>query len=302
MDYQKSEQRAWLRLVHTEGIGVKRARSIFRTISEAGLPLEALFSERRGESWQAPGVSAGLIRKIREQGEERARKRWEDLQRRSLQLLHPGSSLFDVPDIPGLPPALCLRGRVEVLRSPHLTVLLKSRDAHTAVIIEFLRRVADGEGDRRTWCFCPFSKRDWELVESLIKINSEVVLGLASGIPKRVEMLEAEYPGCRLTAIAPEPALHSRWAQFSCIEAFYDLFCSLASEALLVHVRKGGKTAARVKRAERYNCRVINYENDSGSVTGDAAYDDRGVRNAADKFVGGETPDNDEDDGFVFSL
>jgi hypothetical protein len=288
--------------VHTDGIGVKRARSIFRSIREAGLSLTEVFDETHKGKWRARGISTGLIQRVCEESEDRARRRWEDLQRRSLQLLHPGSSIFDVPDIPGLPPALCLRGKANLLRSPRLTVLLKSRDTETDVIIAFLKRISAGKEDDRTWCFCPFSKLEWELVESLLKLGSEVVLGLVSGIPKRVEMLETEYPGCRLAAIAPEPTLRSRWAQFSCIEAFYDLFYSLAREALLIHARKGGKTAARIKRAAKYNCRVIRYNASTGTVSENAISGNHEIRSAADKSSPADCDSDNDDDEFVFSL
>lgn len=306
MDYRDAyveETEAWLRLVHTDGIGPKRAWQIYRWVRESGVALEKLIEDER-RSVAIPGISAALMKRLGDQDESGIRERLEKFQDRSLQLLYPGSTIFNVPEIAGLPPLLCLWGDPDLLHSTGLTVLLKSRNAGEKAMRHFLRAASGGALGDRTWCFCPFSKIDWELAESLLKLRSGIVLGTVSGIPRRVWALANEYSSSRLAAITPEPRLRNRWSLFSCTEAFYDLFSSLAKSVFLIEMQAGGKTARRVQRASAYGCEILELEPSGETIKHHEKSKYGGkTRRAADKNSepAEELPD-EEDDRFISSL
>ncbi len=256
---------AWLQLVHTRGIGPKRAWGIYHQLRDSDLSVTDIFIKPRGDIPTLKGISSALHSRLHETSLPYIEKRHKYLQQSSVRLLYPGSDKLELPEIPGLPPMLTLWGDFQLLNAPRTEVLLKSRDTDSDCMTSFLQAVARGEMPRKNWCFCPFSKIDWELAESLLKLKCGVVLGLVSGISRRVMTLAREFPDSRIVAFSPEPPLRSRRAIFGCLEAFYRLFIGLSNKILLLHVRQNGNTARRIKYAAQEGCEITQF----GSTTGE---------------------------------
>lgn len=250
---------AWLQLVHTKGIGPKNAWKIYKRLQSHGLKISDILQADGLKLPPAAVISDYLSKLLRESASYVAEERFEYLQQSSLRLLHPYSSNFNVPEIPGLPPTLALWGDLGLLNSPDAEVLMKSRDTSDSVLKAFLQCLAQGKIPQKTWCFCPFSCLDWELVESMLKLECGLILGLVSGISRRAQTLAHETPAGRLVILAPEPPLRGRGALFACNEALYRLFCMFTRRIFLLQKRAGGKTARRLKWAAEMGCRVSEF-------------------------------------------
>ena len=259
-DPQFAEEKAWLQLMHTSGIGAKTAWKVYHKIRESGLGMAEALTLDETERANPLDESPALKRKLNSLNLVKAEERFDSLLKSTLRLCHPGSSVFSVPEIPDLPPTLTLWGHPELLSSRKNKVLMKSRNTPEATLKLFLMRLKLGQIARQNWCFCPFSRLDWELVESLLKLDCGVILGLVSGIFSRAQRLASEIPSGRVLLLAPEPPLRSRWAVFACVEAFYRLFCSLSGQILVLHARERGKTERRLNWARERGCRITEFD------------------------------------------
>ena len=296
------QEKAWLRLVHTPGIGPKNAWKIFHQAKESGLTIADVFHSERIGTAGLDGLSNSLNERLNKSNFTVAEERFSYLQRSSIRLLHPGSSVYNVPRILGLPPTLTLWGDLGLLNRQDVVVLMKSRDTSLPVLKAFLQNVAQGRTSGKYWCYCPFSKVDWELIESLLKLECGMILGLVSGISRRAITLAHETPAGRMAILAPEPPLNSRGRLFACVEAFYRLFSTFTKKIFLIHMSERGKTVKRVNWAREIGCQITEFvegENESG---GDA------LPSNSEKIKGqrdSKSPDpsvNEDDEGFISCL
>lgn len=301
-DRETAEQKAWLQLVYTRGIGPRTAWKIYYQVHDSGMGLgEALTRMERGEENSTTPQLSGINRRLTSLNLEAAQKRLEVLQGDSIHLYHPDSLEFKVPEIEGLPPTLAMWGDVALLNSQDFCILLTSRDTHESFLKEFLHKLAQGEIEGQVWCFCPFSKRDWELTESLMKLDCGVVLGLISGITRRALMLARENTTGRVLLMAPEPPPRSRSALFNSIEAFYHLLFKIIGQVYLLHARERGRTAKRLQWARKAGCRITRFiPSVSRQDTGAGGL----VPAPADNRINDDTakPVSDDDDRFISCL
>ncbi len=301
-DNQYGDELAWLRLVYTKGIGPKKAWKIYNRLRESSINLPEVFSGKYPGFREIMGISDVLKVRLQESDLCVAEERFNYLQRSSLRLLHPNSEDFPVPEIPGLPPTLTLWGDLSLLNAREIGVLMKSRDTSDEVLKIFLQKLAREKIPIRTWCFCPFSRLDWELVESLLKLDCGLILGLVSGISRKAVTLAHEISSGRMMALAPEPPLRSRGALFACIEAFYRLFCTLNRKVFVIQARPGGKTAKRVIWAKDLGCEIAELRVTQRQTGGEGVLPVHKRTIKSDQIEREKPPDNDEDDGFISCL
>lgn len=259
INWIESDEVGWLRLVHTRGIGPRKAWQIYDGLRGAGLNIADIFKMNAFNFDKFTGISPSLKSRLEQSNPSAAQDRLSELHNNALRLLYPGSAAFSVPEIRGLPPTMALWGDPGLLGRSGLEVLMKSRDASESVLTSFLQNVAQGKIDRKCWCFCPFSRLDWELIESLLRLDCGMILGLASGISRRAVALAHETPAGRMAILAPEPPLRSRGAHFACVEAFYHLFTTFSHKIFLLTIREKGKTARRISRALEMGCEVTEF-------------------------------------------
>lgn len=296
----RSEEKAWLRLVHARGIGPQKAWRIYHHVKESGLDLADVFKT----DVVIPGaidISPALQKRLAESDPSAAEERFKYLQRNSLQLLYPGAAAYDMPHIPGLPPTLTFWGDLRLLNSRDVDVLMKSRDTSEGVLRSFLQSIARGKIAGKQWCFCPFSRLDWELAESLMKLGCGVILGLVSGISRRAMTLAHEVPAGRLVIFAPEPSLRSRGGHFACLETFYKLFTSFTHSIFILTVRKGGKTSRRIDWAKKMGCEITEFEPANGSREIGRCSDTPKRKDKID-LPRSEDPSEEDDNGFISCL
>lgn len=260
MKPQNSEEKAWLRLVHTPGIGPAKAWQVYQIVRDSGADITDVFQISRKKTTFS-SLSASLMERLEKSNYIAAEKRFNYLKRSSLQLLHPHSTAFSVPKSAGLPPTLTLWGDLQILNQPNVEVLMKSRDTSMNILKIFLKSIADGKIQNKYWCFCPFSKTDWELVESLLKLECGMILGLVSGISRKAISLAHELIDGQMVILTPEPPLKSRGRSFACMEAFYQLFSTYTRKVFLIHMHKGGKTERRIKWIKKAGYQITDFEN-----------------------------------------
>jgi hypothetical protein len=295
-DYKQSEEVAWIRLVHTSGIGAKRAWGIYYILRDADRCIADVFTDPEASEIIERGLSPALAKRLHQSEIPSALDRYRHLQQSAIHLLHPESDELEVPDGFGLPPTITFWGDLSLLNSPDIEVLLKSRQTDGHILTSFLQSVAIGKIPRRIWCFCPFSKLEWELVESLLKVGCGLILGLPSGITSRIINLAKDNPEGTLVALAPEPPARNRSVLFNTIEAFYNFFFAHTGRTLVLYMSPRGKTAARLKRAMQADCQVVNFS---------AEYiQRREIDHQPDKPTSGIQPGSpaDDDDEFITCL
>ncbi|MBU1880989.1 hypothetical protein KKA08_03070 [bacterium] len=296
-----SEETAWLGLMHTRGIGVKRGWKVHHFLRERGLGITDLYSEQAG-SWRIPGISESLMLCVRETEPQQLVQREKQLREKALTLLYPGASQLQLPVDESLPPTLVYWGDLALLRSPRLIVLLNSRKTPQNILQKFLQINAAAD-EEAVWCSCPFSQQEWDIVEGLMKAGDSVLLGSVSGIPRRAVMLCKDYPDVSVGVFTPEPRLKSRYAHFSCLEGCYRLLFRLAKRILVISMQPGSRTAKRVKTAENMGFEVTLFEdNGGGSSQSRRAAVPAGSRQAAEKSEKGWENSPSEDDGFISCL
>jgi len=253
---------AWLMLMNTPGIGTKRGWKIHQFLHENNLHIADFYSDKI-EHRRIPGISSNLINRIKETQGVAIYKREKQLKNKGIAILHPETPDLNLPIEESLSPTLTYWGNTQLLNSSKLVTLLHSRGTSNDTIKRFLKVIAEDK-ENPVWCFCPFSDREWDLVEALMKAGNDVLLGSISEIPKRAMMLKKDYPNVSLGIFAPEPTPKNRPSQLNQLEACYRFLIKLSRQVLAIGYKVGGKTESRLKWAKKsgYNATIFEYEVD----------------------------------------
>ncbi|MCX6639336.1 MAG: hypothetical protein NTW14_02475 [bacterium] len=302
MNNPDTEQLAWLKLAYAGGHDHENSWKFYHSLQAGGSSLAQSLSIKDTGRSSAPPLPTTLRERLQNADPKIAEKRFRYLQKRNLRLLHPGSRVFDVPEIPGLPPTLTLWGDLGILNASGSEVLMKSRDTSSELMKSFLYQIAQGRLERRNFCFCPFSQLDWEFVEALLKTGCGMILGSVTGITRRSMALAHEYPTARLVVLAPEPPIRFRTIALNCVEALYRLFSLYAQEILLLQMSEQGKTQKRIAWAQSRGISIRSFENSIDLSPASNIQKKKPKSNSSIDRPSDQPSDSDEGDEFITML
>ncbi|MFH1862968.1 MAG: hypothetical protein ABH878_09190, partial [bacterium] len=180
-----------------------------------------------------------------------------------------------------------------------LCILWKSRNTPEETLRAFLQQVAGNQIQCQAFCFCPASPVDWEFVESLLKLEKILILGLTQGITKKAIRLFSEKSVRNGLLLAPEPPRVNKYSWQITDDAFYRLFETCTRKAIALHVRNGGKTSNRLESARKKGFDIMLFDGLAMDKTGIYAIEKTSKRHS--KVEEARSSDSD-DDRFISSL